>query len=207
MALASTREGDSWDLPDDRPGIVKKLIPLEAKTSGASVLMRVASLTDGQTIHLIKASREKRPTAPPPPTAELRPVTAGRVVVRLPVANLEKATRFYTAVLGLPITGEKSGSVEIGKVLILVRLAAEGSLAHKADNGWRSLIRVETKEIEATLHNARALGARIRDPLGQRGSLRFFRCEDLDHNIVEVIEDSGVSSDRHPPDQLGLSIS
>jgi len=200
--LAAAKEGDYWELPDGRTGIVTRVLELESKVTRTIPVMWTVRLTDGQTIHLTKASRQRNSEHSTP--TNFYPVDVHRVIVRLPVADLQAAAGFYTNVLGLPITAQTSISVEVGRLLILVKRSTDGR-PQQEGNGWRSIVRVDTGTIDAVWRNARTFGARIKDPLSPGTSRRFFRCEDLDHNVIEVVEDAH-GRDRVAIEQQRLSL-
>ena len=105
--------------------------------------------------------------------------TLGQPVPELPIADVEKAQRYYRDVLGFEIgwlyQGKEIGSVSRGHVAIFFRRrrAPFEPAVH-----W-----VFAEDIDATYEELRSLGAKIVEPLETKPwGLRQFTVEDLDGN-------------------------
>ena len=105
--------------------------------------------------------------------------TIGQPVPELPVADVEKAQRYYRDVLGFEIgwlyPGKEIGSASRGTVAIFFRRRQE---PFEPAVHW-----VFAEDIDATYEEFRSLGSKIVEPLEKKPwGLRQFTVEDLDGN-------------------------
>jgi uncharacterized glyoxalase superfamily protein PhnB len=105
--------------------------------------------------------------------------TLGQPVPELPVADVERAQRYYRDVLGFAVgwlyPGKEIGSVSRGHVAIFFR--RRQGLFEPAVH-W-----VFAQDIDATYEELRSSGAKIVEPLETKPwGLRQFTVEDLDGN-------------------------
>ena len=105
--------------------------------------------------------------------------TIGQPVPELPVADVERAQRYYRDVLGFEIgwlyPGREIGSVSRGNVAIFFRRRQE---PFEPAVHW-----VFAEDIDATYEEFRSLGSKIVEPLEKKPwGLRQFTVEDLDGN-------------------------
>ena len=105
--------------------------------------------------------------------------TIGQPVPELPVADVEKAQRYYRDVLGFEIgwlyPGKEIGSVSRGHVAIFFRRRQE---PFEPAIHW-----VFAEDIDATYEEFRSSGSKIVEPLEKKPwGLRQFTVEDLDGN-------------------------
>ena len=105
--------------------------------------------------------------------------TIGQPVPELPVADLEKAQRYYRDVLGFEIgwldPGKEIGSVSRANVAIFFRRRPE---PFEPAVHW-----VFAEDIDATYEEFRLSGSKIVEPLEKKPwGLRQFTVEDLDGN-------------------------
>ena len=212
-ALVSMEIGASWSLPDGRQGEVQKIIPLNVATSSAKATMWVVGLKDGQTLHVIKTSRaankpsnsSKRSSSNP---MDFLPVREAHAGIRLPVDDVARSVRFYSHALGLRVTQESANAVRLDGFLSLV-LDTEKSLLPPSTGkgGWRAIVHIQSPSIAHVWANVRAFRGLPLGPISFVGSRQFFRCEDPDGNIVEVVEASDGKGQpaEEGAGQLGLS--
>jgi uncharacterized glyoxalase superfamily protein PhnB len=105
--------------------------------------------------------------------------TIAQPVPELPVADVERAQRYYRDVLGFEIgwldPGKGIGAVSRGDVAIFLR---RRSAAFEPAIHW-----VYAEDVDATYEECRASGARLVEPLERKPwGLRQFTVEDLDGN-------------------------
>ena len=103
----------------------------------------------------------------------------GQLVPELPVADVERAQRYYRDVLGFEIgwlyEGKEIGAVSRGNVAIFFRRRPG---AFEPAVHW-----VFAEDIDATYEECRSSGSKIVEPLEKKPwGLRQFTIEDLDGN-------------------------
>lgn len=94
---------------------------------------------------------------------------------------------FYTELLGLTIKKQSKDSVIFHQGLVLVPVAY-GSELHL--QGFRSLLYVEVTDIQKRYYGLRERDIQVISPLEcwRQSNRLFFRCCDLDDNLIEVFE-------------------
>jgi catechol 2,3-dioxygenase-like lactoylglutathione lyase family enzyme len=105
----------------------------------------------------------------------------------LPVGSIEKSVWFYKELLGLTIKKQSKNVVVFDQGLVL----APASYGKEFQSqGFRSLLYVEVTEIQNRYHLIMERGIQVITPLECWGQSkrRFFRCHDLDGNLIEVFE-------------------
>lgn len=106
---------------------------------------------------------------------------------KLPVASIEKSVWFYKELLGLTIKKQSKDVVVFYQGLVL----APASYGKEFQSqGFRSLLYVEVTDIQNRYHWIMERGIQVITPLECWGQSkrRFFRCHDLDGNLIEVFE-------------------
>ena len=155
--------------------------------------------SEGQTIYINKISKgnftsqQRTPeVAPAKQTAPNQPqgtLQADRLNLgpKLPVASIEKSVWFYKEMLGLTIKKQSKNVVVFHQGLVL----APASYGKEFQSqGFRSLLYVEVTDIPNSYHWIMEQGIQVITPLECWGQSkrRFFRCLDLDGNLIEVFE-------------------
>jgi catechol 2,3-dioxygenase-like lactoylglutathione lyase family enzyme len=139
----------------------------------------------------------------------LLPVQQAHAGIRVPVADLARSTRFYCDVLGLRITQQSAGAVRLDGFLSLVPDSDASLLPTKASPArWKAIIHVQTPSIAEVWANVLAFAGGAPTSIAFVGLRRYFRCEDPDGNIVEVVDvlDGRERDSEASPGQLGFSL-
>ena len=103
----------------------------------------------------------------------------GRLVPELPVADVERAQRYYRDTLGFEIgwlyPGKEIGAVSLGDVVIFFR---------KREHRFEPAVHwVFAEDIEASYNELKSSGANVVEPLEEKPwGLRQFTVDDLDGN-------------------------
>lgn len=213
-ALVQAELGTAWSLPDGRRGEVVSISQLKTANASTKATMWVVRLQDGQTIHVTKSSRapagSSQSRVPSPKNADkFLPVQQAHAGIRIPVADLARSTRFYTSVLGLRVTQESPGAVRLDGFLSLVPNSEASLLPSTASPGrWRVIVHVQTRSIAEVWANVQAFTGGAPSPIAFVGPRRYFRCQDPDGNMVEVVDvlDGREKASEVIPGQLGLGL-
>ena len=213
-ALVKAERGTGWSLPDGRRGEILSVTPLKTANATATATMWIVRLEDGQTIHITKTSRVTDGPSNPrearaSETRAFLPVQQAHAGIRVPVADLARSTRFYCDVLGLRVTQQSAGAVRLDGFLSLVPDSDASLLPTKASPArWRAIVHVQTPSIAEVWANVLAFAGGAPTSIAFVGPRRYFRCEDPDGNIVEVVDvlDGRERDSEASPGQLGFSL-
>ncbi|MBN2642088.1 MAG: ADP-ribosylglycohydrolase family protein [Victivallales bacterium] len=156
--------------------------------------------SEGQTIYINKISKgnsasQQRATETVPPAKQVTLNQAQGAMqtdrlnlgFKLPVASIEKSVWFYKELLGLTIKKQSKDVVVFYQGLVLVPASYGKELQSQ---GFRSLLYVEVTDIHNRYHWIIERGIQVITPLECWGQSKrcFFRCYDLDGNLIEVFE-------------------
>ncbi len=156
--------------------------------------------SEGQTIYINKiskgnfASQQKAPETVPStkqtsPNQPQRIVQADRFNLgpKLPVQSIEKSVWFYKELLGLTIKKQSKDVVVFYQGLVLTP-ASYGKKFQSQK--FCSMFYVEVADIQNRYYRIMERGIQVISPLEYWGKSkrRFFRCHDLDGNLIEVFE-------------------
>ncbi len=197
--IVSAPDASQVKLPDGRIAKVNCGQDQVGRSSKYKVEFRRFITSEGQTIYINKiskgnfASQQRAPeivlsakqTTPNQPQGDMQ---ADRLNLgpKLPVASIKKSVWFYKELLGLTIKKQSKYVVfHQGLVLAPAYYGREFQ-----SQGFRSLFCVEVTDIQNRYHWIMERGIQVVTPLECWGQSkrRFFRCHDLDGNLIEVFE-------------------
>jgi ADP-ribosylglycohydrolase/catechol 2,3-dioxygenase-like lactoylglutathione lyase family enzyme len=106
---------------------------------------------------------------------------------KLSVKSIDKSLRFYKELLGLTLKKQSKGLIVFNEGLVLVPVSYGEELQPQ---GFRSLLYVEVTGIQKRYNMIMEQGILVITSLKfwERTKRRFFRCHDLDGNLIEVFE-------------------
>jgi predicted enzyme related to lactoylglutathione lyase len=198
--VLSAPDSSEVKLPDGRIAKVNCGQDQIGRSGKYKVEFRRFITSEGQTIYINKiskgnfASQQKTPETVPPakqttPNQPQGVVQADRLNLgpKLPVESIEKSVWFYKELLGLTIKKQSKDVVVFYQGLVL----APASYGKEFQSqGFRSLLYVEVTDIQNRYHWIMERGIQVITPLECWGQSkrRFFRCHDLDGNLIEVFE-------------------
>ncbi|MDE2695313.1 MAG: ADP-ribosylglycohydrolase family protein [Chloroflexota bacterium] len=204
--VAQLRAGDEIPLPDGRVGALTRVRDLPTKTRH-EIKSFVFSTDDGQTLHVTKRRRTKRPGTDSDQGAEQHRVAETtshrrkpRVTFAIEATDLERSTRFYRDLIGLEVTRKTTDFVSFGGEIVLFPTSSYEELPARqldlrADGASTSptkiLIFVEPPELDAVRERIVAADFKV-SPVTTMRSLRRFRCSDPDGTTLEIREANGV---------------
>jgi predicted enzyme related to lactoylglutathione lyase len=124
-----------------------------------------------------------------PPKQPQEAVQTDRLTLgpKLPVSSIEKSVWFYKELLGLTIKKKSKDVVVFYQGLVLAQASYSKEFQSQ---GFRSLLYIEVTDIQNRYHWIMEQGIHVITPLECWGQSkrRFFRCHDLDGNLIEVFE-------------------
>lgn len=198
--IVSAPDSSEVKLPDGRIAKVNCGQDQIGRSGKYKVEFRRFITSEGQTIYINKISKgnfasQQRVSETVPPTKQTTLNQPQKVVQadklnlgpKLPVASIEKSVWFYEELLGLTIKKQSKDVVVFYQGLVL----APASYGKEFQSqGFRSLLYVEVTDIQNRYHWIMERGIQIITPLECWGQSkrRFFRCHDLDGNLIEVFE-------------------
>lgn len=186
--IETADSGQHIRIPDGREGTILQTDSVATKSKSLSGRSWTVRTDDGQTLHVKKLRRSlsgmqrQLGFREPMPAAPISSVQA----IKVRVAELLQARRFYAEVLGLAIARESKNAINFGGVLTLVPANYDTGFL----NGilGQSIVCVETTDLELCRERVLQAGTKGVTPVEQRTGRRFFACLDFDGNIVEVFE-------------------
>jgi ADP-ribosylglycohydrolase/catechol 2,3-dioxygenase-like lactoylglutathione lyase family enzyme len=197
--VLSASDSSKVNLPDGRIATVNCGQDQIGRSGKYKVEFRRFITSDGQTIYINKISKgnftrqqripEVEPakqTAPNQPQGTLQ-TDRLNLGPKLPVASMEKSVWFYKELMGLTVKKQTKDFVVFHQGLVL----APASYGKEFQaQGFRSLLYVEVTDIPNRYHWIIERGIQVITPLECWGQSkrRFFRCLDLDGNLIEVFE-------------------
>jgi len=191
--VISAPDSNELTLPDGRIAKVNHGQDQIGHSGKYKVKFRRLITSDGQTIYINKISKgnfvnqQSSPQTKPNPPQEI--VLADRLSLgpQLPVESIEKSMWFYQELLGLTIKKQSKDVVAFYQGLVLLP-ASYGKKIHP--QGFRSLLYVEVTDIKNRYHRLMKQNIQIITSLECWGQSkrRFFRCYDLDGNLIEIFE-------------------
>ncbi len=186
--LETADSGQYIQIPDGREGTVLQIDSVATKSKSLSGRSWTVRTTDGQTLHVKKLKRS--PSSTQRQFGFNEPVhalpTSSVQAIKVRVAELFQARRFYGEVLGLAIARESKNAINFGGVLTLVPADYDTGLL--SGTPAQSIVCVETTDLELCRERVAQAGTKGIMPIGQRMGRRFFACLDFDGNVVEVFE-------------------
>jgi ADP-ribosylglycohydrolase/catechol 2,3-dioxygenase-like lactoylglutathione lyase family enzyme len=198
--VISAPDSSEVKLPDGRVAKVNYRQEQIGNSGKYKVEFRRFITSEGQTIYVKKISKgifdshqnslETAPTAKQ--TSLNKPqgvVQADRINFgpKLPVASIEKSVWFYKDLLGLTIKKQLKDVVVFNQGLVL----APASYGREFQlQGFRSLLYIEVTDIQNRYRWIMEQGIQVITPLEcwEQSKRLFFRCHDLDGNLIEVFE-------------------
>lgn len=198
--VISVPDSSEVKLPDGRVAKVNCGQDQIGRSGKYKVEFRRFITSEGQTIYINKISKgnfanQQMPpenTSPAKQTEQYQPqetLDADRLNLgpKLPVASIEKSVWFYKELLGLTIKKQSKDVVAFHQGLVL---APASYCKEFQSQGFRSLLYVEVTDIQNRYHWIMERGIQLITPLECWGQSkrRFFRCHDLDGNLIEVFE-------------------
>jgi len=186
-------EGTDIFLPDGRKGILYSTPDQLGRGKRYKVQFRKVVCMDGQHLYFKKISKgvfqpnsaKGRMPLADEGEAELMQKLL-RFGAKIPVQSIEKAIWFYQDLLGLRIKRQDQDIVvfEQGLVIVPKTYITE----QWGDNQFRTLLYLEVTDIKQKFLQINDKGFKIITPIGRwsKSNLLFFRCADLDGNVVEV---------------------
>lgn len=198
--VVSVPDSSEVKLPDGRTAKVNCGQDQIGRSGKYKVEFRRFITSEGQTIYINKISKgnffsQQRAPESMTPTKQTTPnqpqgaMQADRLNFgpKLPVASIEKSVWFYKELLGLTIKKQYKEVVIFNQGLVL----APASYGKEFQpQGFCSLLNVEVNDIQNRYHSIMERGIQVITPLERWGqsNRRFFRCHDLDGNLIEVFE-------------------
>lgn len=198
--VVSAPDTSEVKLPDGRIAKVNCGQDQIGRSGKYKVEFRRFITSEGQTIYINKISKgnfasQQRASKTVPPTKQTTPNQSQGTMQedrlnlgpKLPVASIEKSVWFYKELLGLTIKKQSKDVVVFYQGLVL----APASYGKEFQSqGFRSLLYVEVTDIQNRYHWIMERGIQVITPLECWGQSkrRFFRCHDLDGNLIEVFE-------------------
>jgi ADP-ribosylglycohydrolase/predicted enzyme related to lactoylglutathione lyase len=198
--VVSAPDSSEVKLPDGRIAKVNCGQDQVGRSGKYKVEFRRFITSEGQTIYINKISKgnfasQQRAPEPVPSTKQTTPnqpqgvVQADRLNLgpKLPVESIEKSVWFYKELLGLTIKKQSKDVVVFYQGLVLAPVSYGKEFQSQ---GFRSLLYVEVTDIQNRYHWIMERGIQVITPLECWGQSkrRFFRCHDLDGNLIEVFE-------------------
>jgi predicted enzyme related to lactoylglutathione lyase len=185
-ALKSASTGDTVALPDNRTA---KLNGKESLSSqrGCATLWRL-TVEDGQTLiysFLEKGANESRQSLPP------KDARSHRVVLKLCVADLQLARKFYEQTLMLPLTDSSSSFLEFSGSLVIER-SSKLSLQSSSHNDEASKLVVEVDDLKSMFIRLTTSGTTLRPMRRCENGGASFQLTDPFGNRVEVFSRKGM---------------
>jgi ADP-ribosylglycohydrolase/catechol 2,3-dioxygenase-like lactoylglutathione lyase family enzyme len=184
-------DGQSVVLPDGQSALAQK--PLKHSV-GSGKMQRIVVpciTTAGQTLHLKKFIKSADRVVEESDARVFDPITVERVVLRLPVRDIERSKQFYVNALGMKITRDTPGSVTLGGVLALTRWEAVNADRRPAAGSLESSpiqVFIETKHLDAAYRNVKLANAKVLSDIVLKDNRRHFLCADPDGISVDVLE-------------------
>ena len=198
--VVSAPDSSEVKLPDGRIAKVNCGQDQVGRSGKYKVEFRRFITSEGQTIYINKISKgnfasQQRAPETVPSTKQTTPnqtqgvVQADRLNLgpKLPVQSIEKSVWFYKELLGLTIKKQSKDVVVFYQGLVLAPVSYGKEFQSQ---GFRSLLYVEVTDIQNRYHWIMERGIQVITPLECWGQSkrRFFRCHDLDGNLIEVFE-------------------
>jgi ADP-ribosylglycohydrolase/catechol 2,3-dioxygenase-like lactoylglutathione lyase family enzyme len=194
--LRDRASGEGLELPDGRKATVKEVVPVDTKSQTLKGKHWKLRTDDGQSLYIKKLERA------PQKLGATQGITKGtgkkkavRLVskakaVKLIVRDLERSRWFYHEVLGLKIARESRTLVNLGGIISLISREhlSDFELFDREALQTRSIICIESSNIEACHDRLGNLIESKVSPIQDRSGRRVFRCTDLDGNVVEVFD-------------------
>jgi ADP-ribosylglycohydrolase/catechol 2,3-dioxygenase-like lactoylglutathione lyase family enzyme len=184
-------------IPDGRVGTIKLIEPISTGSQSLSGSHWTVRTADGQTLHIKKLIRLSSGSQQQLGLKErgFPRLTSSVQAVKIPVAELPRARRFYKDVLGLAISRESKNLINFGNTLTLV--PADYKTAFPYSNNRQSIICIVTNDLELCMRRVSEADIKI-TPIERRAGRKFFSCLDFDDNVVEVFENA-TRSERTVP--------
>ena len=197
--VVSASDSSEVKLPDGRIATVNCGQDQIGRSGKYKVEFRRFITSEGQTIYINKISKgnftsqqripEAAPAKQAAPNQPQGTLQTDRLNLgpKLPVASIEKSVLFYKELLGLTVKKQSKDVVVFHQGLVLAP-ASYGKEFQSQE--FRSLLYVEVTEIQNRYHWIMERGIQVITPLECWGQSkrRFFRCLDLDGNLIEVFE-------------------
>lgn len=188
--LQESVEGEDLKLPDGRDGHVDQHDTLHGKNGRFEVHIRTIKACDGQTLFVKKISKTDVVAlnrGVPRQEQTSLPFSPSVFGPKLIVQNMDDSVWFYGDVIGLSIRRENKDFVSFHQGLVLVE---KGYFDQFGARGLCSFLYVEVSDIDKCYAMIRKRGLDILTPIQKwkGGERRFFRCRDMDKNILEVFE-------------------
>lgn len=186
-------------LPDGR--VVEHVERVSPAPSGRGARVDVwrVRTVDGQVVYVKRLGRQRHEvTVTRAQGGRLTaPIYARKPRIKLFVRSLERSRGFYSDLIGLPVVQQTSASVNLADVIVLVPMRGGAEAATDMGEGSSTLnaatIVVEAKSVSDLYQRVKQSGTRILTPLRQLGGRQFFRCLDVDRNVVEVVDQDSES--------------
>ncbi len=187
--LLNVNLGESIDLPDRRCGKVVSVEEMIGKSGEFKVFVCKIETDDGQSLEISKIVRGSFKDKQLPVSTNGIPTSSNTLNfgIKLPSQKLDQAVWFYNEVLGLEVKKKTSDTVVFEEGLVLVPDKYYPNSKYGGSD-LRTLIYIEVSDIERLFSRVKGLGIKIFTSLSLWGDSNrsYFRCSDLDGNIIEV---------------------
>lgn len=172
--------GEIIELPDGRKAEVVRKRPVLSRSQKLGATGWTFKTLDGQTLHIIRTSRNK-PEADPA-LKDSGPMIE-KIGIKIFVTDLDKVRQFYENVIGLTVTRQLEHRVNFDEAVTLIQTSrAVGRIPPDAS---QMVLYIRVTSISDAIRRAEEQNVRIVAPLTESGG-DFFRCLDPEGTVVEV---------------------
>jgi ADP-ribosylglycohydrolase/predicted enzyme related to lactoylglutathione lyase len=189
--LRGTKIGDKIQMLDGRIAIVMSAVENRSFVRSSGVKTWKVRSLDGQTLYFKKAYRKKSMEVIERSKGTQDPHSSSnfvRAAIKLPVSNLQQSRDFYVNVLGMTVTKESGGYVNLSGSIALLPMSDAKSFTDISSNPIRALLYLEMRSIDSIYCRVQAARCRILSNMSTEGKRRCFRILDPDNNIIEIYE-------------------
>ena len=174
---------DTLPLPDGRLARVVECHTLPSRN--ADVRNWNLSTEDGQTLLVRRAKKRSATRAEAPARDALGLLKFG---VRLSVADLAAARRFYVEQLGLPIERETTSGFTVNDAISIHETKTDANQPGLGMLGMSTILCLKVGNIASAYDHVRKRNIEVLGHIDARKGVRFFRVRDPSGNIIEIFE-------------------
>jgi predicted enzyme related to lactoylglutathione lyase len=183
-SLADLHPDSATDLPDGRVAHLSEVVNLPSRSAKSSTLRYALRALDGQTVFVVKHSRNT------PPSPSPREQHISHIGVRVRVSSLDRARTFYEQTLGLAPSKIGDTFARYGDAFALEVMAVGSSPSLRLEVP-AFVIHLETTSVSELHRAVTSTGAQVVEPLRDEKGRARFTCCDPDGNLVEVVAPLG----------------
>ena len=158
-------------LPDGRKAFVNALPDIEGKTGKFKVTRRILQCEDGQSLYISKINLQKKYNF------------FNGLKTKLFVDSLDNSLNFYTKCFDMNIE-KRNGKIIIFREGLVLSSSQEKKNSEKANT--KVALCFQVGDIESVISLVREYGAPVLDDKTKNDESKYFICNDLDGNRIEV---------------------